>query len=137
MTSRRPRDQAGVAAVFFVFVAMAMVAVAGLVIDGGYAMAAKRTCQQQAEQAARAGADALNQGGLRDGTDTVNPQAAAAAAHAFLTGVGAHGTVTINGRTVTVTVTTREPTKILSAVGVDSLGVSETASARSISDETR
>lgn len=133
----RGRDQAGVAAVFFVFVAMAMVAVAGLVIDGGYAMAAKRTCQQQAEQAARAGADALNQAGLRDGTDIVNPQAAAAAAHAFLTRVGAHGTVTISGRTVTVNVTTREPTTILSAVGVDSLSVSETASARSISDETR
>lgn len=136
MTSRR-RDQDGVAAVFFVFVALVMVAVAGLVIDGGYAMAAKRTCQQQAEQAARAGADALNQGGLRDGTDTVNPQAAQVAAHSFLTTVGAHGTVTIDGRTVTVTVTTRERTTILSAVGVDSLTVSETATARSISDQTR
>lgn len=122
---------------FLVFVAMAMVAVAGLVIDGGYAMAAKRTCGQEAEQAARVGADALNQGSLRDGTDYVNPQAAVAAAHAFLARVGAHGVVSVNGGTVTVTVTDQQSTTILSAVGVNSLAVSASASARSITDRTR
>ena len=52
---------------------VALLAIAGLVIDGGYALGAKREAMNNAEQAARAGADALNQGALRDGQTMVDP----------------------------------------------------------------
>ena len=134
---RSRHDQAGIAAVFVVFIAVALLAVAGLVIDGGYVMAAKRTAEGQAEQAARVGADALNQGSLRDGTYLVDPDTAQAAARDYLRTVDAHGTVVVSGQTVTVTVTKHQPMAILSAVGVRSLRVSQTASARSIDDQAR
>ncbi len=133
--SSRRRDETGVAAVFVVFVAVALLAVAGLVIDGGYAMAAKREATGRAEQAARVGADALDQGSLRSGTAQVDPLLAVTAAQDYLARVDAQGTVTVDGDTVTVTVTVTQQTAVLSAVGVSSLTVSGTAAARSIDED--
>jgi len=121
--------------VFVVFVAVALLAVAGLVIDGGYAMAARREATGQAEQAARVGADALDQASLRSGTAEVDPQLAVLAAEDYLARVDAQATVTVEGDTVTVTVTVTQDTAVLSAVGVSSLTVSGTAAARSIDED--
>jgi Flp pilus assembly protein TadG len=129
------RDEAGIAAVFVVFVAVALLAVAGLVIDGGYTMAAKREATGQAESAARVGADALNEASLRTGSPVVDPQLAVTAAQAYLARVDATGTVSVDGATVTVTVAADQPMAVLSAVGVSSLHVSATASARSIDQD--
>lgn len=117
-----------------VLFAVALLAVAGLVIDGGYALGAKREAMNSAEQAARAGADALNQGSLRDGETKVDPGRAVAAAEGYLHSVGAHGTVSVNGGEVSVTVTADQDTTILAAVGVGSLPVKATATARSIDE---
>ena len=68
---------------FVVLFTVALLAVAGLVIDGGYALGAKREAMNSAEQAARAGADALDQGSLRDGDTRVDPGRAVAAAQAL------------------------------------------------------
>ena len=54
-------DERGASTVFIVLFTVAMLAVAGLVIDGGYALGAKREAMNSAEQAARAGADALDE----------------------------------------------------------------------------
>jgi hypothetical protein len=125
-----------VVAVFVVFVAVAILAVAGLVIDGGYTMAAKRAAAGHAEQAARVGADALDEASLRGGgAPQVDPAAAVAAAQEYLYRIGARGSVSVDGATVTVSVTHRQDTAILSAVGVSSLAVTATASARSIDDD--
>jgi Flp pilus assembly protein TadG len=131
---RRPgdRDERGAAAIFVVLFTLALLAVAGLVIDGGYALGAKREAMNTAEQAARAGADALNQGALRDGQTMVDPGRAVNAAQSYLNQVGAHGTVGITGGEVTVTVTGRQDTTLLSAVGVGSIPVRATATALSI-----
>ena len=69
----RTRDERGVAAAFVVLFTVALLTVAGLVIDGGYALAAKREAMNQAEQAARAGADAISAASLRDGNANVAP----------------------------------------------------------------
>lgn len=115
-----------------VLLAVALLAAAGLVIDGGYALGAKRTAMTQAEAAARIGADALDRGALRAGDIDVRATTATAAAQTYLGSVGATGTVTVSGGEVTVTVTRKQKTAILSAVGVTHIPVSSTAAARSI-----
>lgn len=132
----RRRDERGIATAFILLFTIALIAVAGLVIDGGYALGAKRTALDEAEQAARVGADALNQGALRDGATQVDTARAAGAAQAYLRQVGAHGTVAVDGGTVTVVVTKSQDTKILSAVNVNHIQIKATASAVSIDQDT-
>ena len=132
----RERDERGIATLFVVLLATAMLAVAGLVIDGGYALAAKREAMNEAEQAARVGADALDPAALRSGDTRVNTARAHAAAQAYLNQVGARGSVSVDGGEVTVTVTASQDTTILSAVGVTSLPVKATATALSIDEDS-
>ena len=124
----------GVSALVVVLLTTALFSVAGLVIDGGYALSARREAMTQAQQAARAGADALAVGALRDGTVRVDPERAAIAARSYLRSVGAQGTVSVNGSEVSVTVTSTSDTVMLSAVGVPSLPVEVTAVAESIDE---
>jgi len=128
----RKQSERGAATIFVVLFTVALLSVAGLVIDGGYALGAKREAMNNAEQAARAGADALNQGALRDGQVMVDPGRAANAAQTYLALVGAQGTVDVTGGEVTVTVTGEQDTKLLSAVGVGSIPIKATATALSI-----
>lgn len=129
---RRRRGERGAAAAFVVLMAVALLAAAGLVIDGGYALAGKREAMNQAEQAARVGADALSPAALRTGETRVDPGRAVAAAQGYLRSVGARGSVNVNGDEVTVTVTARQDTQILTAVGVGSIPIKATATAQSI-----
>lgn len=122
----------GAVTVFVVLFTVALLAVAGLVIDGGYALGAKRQAMNHAEQAARAGADALDPAALRDGRTVVDGSRAADAAQQYLALVGARGTVDVVGGEVTVTVTSRQDTTMLSAVGVTSIPISASATALSI-----
>ena len=128
-------DDRGSVTPFVVLFTVALFAVAGLVIDGGYALGAKRQAMNQAEQAARVGADALDQASLRDGRPRVYAGQAEAAALAYLADVEAHGRVHVDGGEVTVTVTVDQDTRLLSAVGVRHIPVSATATARSIDQD--
>jgi hypothetical protein len=79
--------------------------IAGLVFDGGNTIAAKRRAVDEAQSAARAGAEqlslALHQGGF-----TLDAPQAVAAAQAVLAQAGLSGDVQLNGDVVTVTVRT-------------------------------
>ncbi len=134
-TFRHRRDEQGSTTGMVVVLGLALMVVAGLVIDGGYTLGARREAMNQAEQAARAGSDALSEGSLRDGTVRVDPGRAAAAANAYLARIGAHGQVSVNGDEVTVTVTSRQDTVILSIVGIGSLPVEATATSVSIDED--
>ncbi len=135
MKDRKGED--GVTALFVVLIAVALLSMAGLVIDGGYAMASNRRLTGQAEQAARIGADALDQDSLRDGgTPQVARDKAIAAAQNYLSSVGAPpGQITINQDTVTVTLASHSKTAILSAVGVTQIATGGSASAKSIDED--
>lgn len=122
----------GSAALMVVLLSVAMLTVAGLVIDAGYALGAKRQAMNEAEQAARIGADALDRASLRSGQIHVRPGRAIAEAQAYLGAIGATGSVTVNGGEVTVRVTAKQKTAILSAAGVTNIPVSATATALSI-----
>ena len=132
-----PRNERGAAAAVVVLFTIALMAVSGLVIDGGYALGAQRRAMNTAEQAARAGADGLDEAALRNGDVRVDPAAGKAAAEHYLMSVGAHGDVVVNGDQVTVTVTAEQDATLLSAVGVGSLDVRATATATSIDEDSR
>jgi Flp pilus assembly protein TadG len=127
----------GVTSLFVVLLAVALLAMAGLVIDGGYAMASNRRLTGQAEQAARIGADALDQDSLRDGgVPEVERAKAIAAAQDYLSRAGApRGQVSIDGGTVSVRLESHSNTAILSAVGVTELPTGGHASAESIDED--
>lgn len=135
---RRPAARRGAAdegsiTPFVVVLTAALLAMAGLVIDGGYALAARQDANANAERAARAGADALSRESMLGGGPLrIDPVAAHAAADRQLVAAGRTGQVTIAGDTVTVTVTVARPTAILSAIGIDTLSATATATARGL-----
>lgn len=109
---------------FVVVFTIGILALAGLTLDGGLALAAKVRATGQAEAAARAGAQAIDLRLYRtSGRLELVPEQAITEARRYLTSVGATGTVTVSGDTVTVTITTTQRTQLLGLVGVASLSV--------------
>ncbi|EWM12038.1 hypothetical protein [Kutzneria sp. 744] len=115
---------------FVVVLAIGILALAGLTLDGGLALAAKVQADGQAQAAARAGAQAIDLTAYRaTGALQLVPAQAVADAQSYLAGVGATGTVTVFGDTVTVAVAAVEHTQLLGLVGISSLTVHGHASA--------
>lgn len=118
---------------------IALLVLAGLVLDGGAALAARGRAADTAAQAARAGADALDQASLRSATPagfTANPAAARDAADRVLSAAGVSGQVQVAGSSVTVTARAAEPAVILSIVGIDEVGGQASATALSLHGTT-
>src|SRR3989442_12702868 len=70
---------------FVVVFTVALLMVAGLVVDGGYTLAAHRRAFNEAEAPARAGAQAIDMDTLRPpGTAVLDPAAARTRAEAYL-----------------------------------------------------
>jgi hypothetical protein len=107
-------------------------ALLGLVVDGGAALSAHQAAAVEAEQAARAGAGAINVDALRSGTVQLDPGAALAAAERFAAASGHPGTATVAGGVVTVSIRYEVPTVVLGIIGVSSIGVSAVASAENL-----
>lgn len=136
-------DDSGRVTAFFVVLTTAVMLFAGLVLDGGLALAAKVRAIGAAQEAARAGAQAIDLGAYRtDGTLRLDPDRAAALARSYLADATisrSHATggrpsgltvsVVVVGDTVTVTVAVSEPTQLLGLVGISSIRVSGTGSA--------
>ena len=125
------RDRGSVTA-YLLIMTVALVLLMGLVLDGGAALTAHGTAADTAQQAARAGADALDDTSLRTTTPaglTANPAAARTAAAAVLAAAGVTGEVTVAGATVTVTARATRPTAILAIVGIGQVGGTATATA--------
>lgn len=130
---RRLRGRAaerGSVTAFVVVMAAAFILGAGLVIDGGLALAGKTTAEDEAQQAARTAATALAQQPLRDGQIVVNPGPALADAQAYIAATGDSGTVTLDGTLIHARVVHRQPTRILGLFGVGVITVAADATAR-------
>jgi len=125
------RDENGQVTAFVVVIATAVLMFAGLVLDGGAALAAKVRAIGEAQEAARSGAQAIDLATYRaTGALRLTPEHAVALAQRYLAATGHAGTVRITGNTVTVTVTITQPTPLLRLVGVGSLTVTSTGSAQ-------
>jgi len=113
-------EQGQVTAFVVTFVA-ALILMAGLVLDGGLVLAAKRRAANEAEAAARAGAQQVNIGSYRSsGRFALDPARARAAAVTYLAATGDHGTVSVSGDRVAVTVQITQPMQILGVAGIGS-----------------
>ena len=126
-------DQSGQLSAFLVVLVIPLVAVAGLVADGGGVLAAHQEAIATALEAARAGAQAVDLGVLRSsGAVVLDQSEARAEAWSYLPAAGQNGTVVVSESEVTVTVTLRHTLAVLSAFGIGPVTVSGTATATAV-----
>jgi Flp pilus assembly protein TadG len=123
------RDERGSITAFVAVVATALVLVAGMAYDGGQVIRAHNAARNDAERAARAGAQQIDLDHLRATNEPrLDPASAEAAAVDYLERAGVRGTATASDSSVTVTVTVVQSMLILP--GADrTIVVSETATA--------
>lgn len=128
--ARLGEPESGMVTAFVVVFTLALVVMAGLVLDGGLALSAKVQAIDDAQAAARAGAQAIDIPLYRStGQITLDPAQATTDAQQYLARAGEAGTVAVNGEQVTVTVTISQPTQILSLAGIDHLTVTGSGTA--------
>jgi Flp pilus assembly protein TadG len=123
---RSARGDDGGVAVFTAICTIVLLGIIGLVLDGGGKLQATERADALAVEAARAAGQAIDPGAAITGTAIrIDPQAAQAAAQAYLHTAGVSGQVSISDdRTqLTVTVTETYETKFLPVVGIDSMSV--------------
>lgn len=129
----RLRGDDGMVTAFVTILAVAIIFVTGLVLDGGYILAAKREANNVAEQAARAGAQEVSVEALRrDDRFELDRSRAVEAAEAFLARQGHRGSAEIVGGQVRVTVEIDRPLLILGAAGLADVVVSGSGTARPV-----
>jgi Flp pilus assembly protein TadG len=100
-----------------------LLALAGLVIDGGRKLNQSASAYAIAQEAARAGAGMVDRSAAySSGTFRVDEAQAVAAARAYLVGTGHTGIVSADGsRRIRVTVTITSHTLVLSLIGIDTM----------------
>lgn len=135
---RAPDDGArdgGAVSVLVLLLTPMLLALAGLVWDGGLAISARQQAADLAEQAARAGADQLDLDAARaSGSNLIDTARARAAACRYVQvaapGVGCQATAT--GQQVTVQVATTTSTALLGLIGLPTLTSHGHATARPV-----
>jgi hypothetical protein len=130
-------DESGAVTVFALVVSMAMIVAAGLVLDGGRLLAARREAGDIAGNAARAGAQAVDEHQLRMGRAVIDPLAGAEAVAGHLAETRATGSAAVAADTVSVTVRVPVRMLLLGVVGVDATSVTATRQARAARGVTR
>ena len=126
---RTGADDRGSVLPFTAVVVAALIACAGLAVDGGRILAARRDAAALAAAAARRGSQELAWSDLAAGRATIDPARARAVAETFLAQAGVAGSVAASAEQVSVTVTVTASTVVLGAFGIGSKSVTATRSA--------
>ncbi len=128
---RRRHAERGSASIFTIGMAIVLLVCAGLVVDGGLAINARMRVADDAEQAARVGADSIDIAQLRDsGTLVVDEGLARDRAASYLRGRGySNGQyrIDVNGNAVEVAVQDIADTSLLKLVNINSYEVNAAA----------
>ena len=120
----RGHGEEGMVTAFVVIFVFALLLLAGLVIDGGLTLAARVQAIDEAQAAARAGAQAINLPLFRTtGQVELNPTQAQQEAEAYLASTGHLGNVRVVGNEVEVSVSITQRMQILGIGGIGSLTV--------------
>ncbi len=130
------RHENGSISVFVTVIAVAMMLVAGLVLDGGRLLSARRQADDIAANAARAGAQAIDETSLRSGTAVIDAVAGPQAVAAYLAATPATGTTRVSGDTVTVHVQLGVRMLLLGLAGVPDTTVTASRQARAVQGVT-
>lgn len=127
------RGERGTVTVFVVSMTTALLLVAGLVFDGGRMIAARREADAVAAAAARAGAQGLDEAGLRqsDGAPLIASDVVRRV-EGYLGRTNYSGGASVSGDTVTVEVHRTQTFAILSLAGLASSDITGTGSARAV-----
>jgi Flp pilus assembly protein TadG len=118
---------------------VALLALAGVVIDGGAKLTAAENAAAVAQEAARAGAGQVNEATAHEnGSFVVDEDQAIAAANDYLSSAGYAGSAAQGPGTdeIQVTVKVSEPTKVLSIIGIDTITATGQATANLVSGVT-
>lgn len=124
------RDERGSITTFWLVLIPGLVAAIGLTFDGGQILAARREALDQAQNAAVAGTQGLDETATRQGNTQLDPALVSVEVNSYLALVGATGTHSSTPETVTVTVTRTVDMNMLSIIGINERTVSGTATAR-------
>ncbi|GAA4898753.1 TadE/TadG family type IV pilus assembly protein [Streptomonospora salina] len=136
MIRRLPQDD-GQTTVFVAVAVIALLLMGGLIIDGGAQLRAAQRATSAAEEAARAGNQAVDIAQLlQTGEVHMDTADAVSAANAYLDAAGADGNArAASANTVTVEVHEHVDTVLLSLIGIDSLSATGSATARLATEE--
>jgi len=130
--ARRHRERGG-ATIFVLGMSLVLMLCAGLVVDGGIGINTRMRVADDAEQAARAGANAVDVAQLRSGGAlAIDPGLARSMAAQFLSARGYDGgqfTVTVNVDSVSVRLRDTSETTMLKLIGINQYPVSARATA--------
>jgi hypothetical protein len=136
-TAARDRDRGGGAvAVPVAVLLLALLAVAGLAVDGVRKAQLLASADAVAEEAARAGGQAVDLVGAQRGVARLDPAAARAAAQQYLDATDTAGTVDVTGDRIHVDVTMSSPTVLLGLMGMDSLTATGSAEVQLVATQS-
>lgn len=134
---RRRNGERGAISVFLAVLLPGLLLIIGLAVDGGAKVAAAQRANAIAEEAARAGGQALDVSAALAGQLRVDPAAAVTAAQDYLRRAGVQGAVTVlDGDTLQVTTTITQPTTFLGLIGITTLTVEGSGTAALIPGTT-
>ena len=130
--AKRCEGDRGTVAVQWALFGFVLLLMSAVLFEGGQALAARRSANNLALQAARAGAQEIDEDAVRGGPAGLNVMAAEATARSFVAGQVESASVRVTGDQVTVTVVINHPTPALGVIGMRSRTVTATESARAI-----
>lgn len=130
--ARLHNDEQGSISVIVIGCVVFLILVVGLVVDSSGKYQTSQNAQMIASSAARAGTNAVAGQAVIDGSLQLNGSAARTTAQNYITAAGLEGTVSVVGDTITVSVEDTYTTRFLSIIGINSLPVGATSSARII-----
>lgn len=144
-TPRRPtrlrpdrlRGERGSLSVLMAALVPGLLLIIGLAVDGGAKVQATQRANAIAEEAARAGGQAVDRSAALAGEIRLDVPAAVAAAQAYLDRSDVPGTVTvIDADTLRVTTTITEPTIFLGLIGITTMTVDGSGTADLVTGPT-
>ena len=139
ISASRADRQGGSLSLVIVVLFVALVALAGIVVDGGAKLTADENAAAVAQEAARAGATTVDVSrAYSSGSFVVDQQGALAAARSYLrsAGYGRYSVSADGSSAIRVSVTITEPTRFLSLIGVRSFTCTGTATASLVTGVT-
>lgn len=127
------KDERGAVTAFVACFTVALIAVFGLVVDGGLILATRREAFNAADAAARRGAQAVDESALRSGQPlTLNEAQAELRALEYLSVIGLDGSAVAVGDRITVTVRAARSLSVLGFAGMGPVEVQATGTARAV-----